>query len=138
MKKEIEITVEQLATLLWIKALDDFEDDVNITLRDKYYNFIENNSVIEGMETEKFNTNKEILIALELLQEDEDNITITKSGRKVIKLITKIEKKNGERPFENKENKRMTYDYIKKIIDENINIIQVALTTLSILIAIIK
>ena len=70
MEKYIEITTEQLATLLWIKSLDDFEDGVNITLRDKYYNFIENNSVIEGMESAEFDKNKEFLVKQKLLKEN--------------------------------------------------------------------
>ena len=57
-----KITVAQLATLLWIKALDDYEDSNFKGLRDKYYNFIENNSVIEDMEVSEFDKNKEFLV----------------------------------------------------------------------------
>ena len=81
MEKMIEITVEQLATLLWIKALDEFEDENLVTLSDKYYNFIENNSVIEEMEVEEFDRNKEILVVNKLLKETEEKLEFTKTGK---------------------------------------------------------
>lgn len=82
MTNQLEITDGQLATLLWIKALDDFEDGINITLQDKYYNFIENNSVIEGMEVAEFVKYKEMLVENGLLEEIDENLEFTKKVKR--------------------------------------------------------
>lgn len=138
MAKRIELSTEQLATLLWIKALDDFEDGVNISLRDKYYNFIENNSVIEGMESAEFDSFKEKLVSCKLLKEDEEKLEFTKKGREVVEILTNTEKKKGLQPYKLKNGVYPDFAAIKKFIDDNSNIIQAVLATASLLVEIIK
>lgn len=138
MAKRIELSTEQLATLLWIKALDDFEDKINVTLRDKYYNFIENNSVIEDMESAEFNSIKEKLVACKLLKEDEEKLEFTKTGREVVEIVDKTEREKGLQPYKLEKGILPNYSDIRKFIDDNSNVLQVALATASLLISIIK
>lgn len=138
MQKNIEITTEQLATLLWIKSLDDFEDGVNITLQDKYYNFIENNSVIEGMESAEFDKNKEFLVKQKFLKENNKNIVFTEKGAKLVEIIAKTEIEKGLKPYRLDKKSFPNYANIKKFIDDNSNVLQVALAVASLLITIIR
>ena len=133
-----KITVEQLATLLWIKALDDYEDNNFKGLRDKYYNFIENNDDIEGMESSEFDRNKEFLVEQKLLKETNSKLEFTKKGIEVVEIVSKTEKENDLKPYQLEKGNLVNYADIKKFIDDNSNVLQVALATVSLLISIIQ
>lgn len=138
MEKELEITSEQLATLLWIKALEEFEDGINITLLDKYCNFVDNNSDIEGMDSTEFAKNKEILVNCGLLVETEDSLEFTKKGNEVIETVSNTESEEGVQPYEYAKKSFPDLWAIKGFIDDNSEIIHIALATASLLVTIIK
>lgn len=137
MEKQIEITKGQLATLLWIDALDKFEDGVNISLRDKYYNFIENNSVIEGMESTEFDNYKEMLVAYGLLKETADKLEFTKKGKELVKVVVNADKENELEHIQLEKKSFPSYADIKKFIDDNANVIEIAIAVTSLLVTII-
>ena len=124
-----QITVQQLATLLWIKELDNFEDGVNITLRDKYYNFIENNSVVEGIDIQAFDSYKVALIKLKLIKETDEKLEFTKAGREVLEIVSKAEQENGLEPYILERRNLPKYVDIKKFIDDNSNVSAMTLAT---------
>ena len=138
MQKELEITSEQLATLLWIKALEEYEDGINITLRDKYCNFVDNNSDIEGIDSAEFAKNKDILVSYGLLAEIEDSLEFTKKGNELIETVSNTESEEGVQPYESAKKSFPDFWAIKGFIDDNGDIIQIALATASLLVTIIK
>ena len=135
MTNQLEITDGQLATLLWIKALDDFEDGINITLQDKYYNFIENNSVIEGMEVAEFINYKKMLVANGLLKETDKKLEFTKKGKEI---VGKICDEDGVKASPIKKGKFPSFTDIKRFINDNSDVIQAVLATTSVVLSIIE
>ena len=138
MKNELQLTVEELATLLWIQKLDEFNDGVNISLRDKYYNFIENNSVVDDIEISEFDSIKDKLVSYDLLRETDERLEFTKAGRDVVEKVYSTEKKVDEADCDSKKGLIELYKKIKRFINDNSSVLQVTLAATSIILSAVE
>ena len=138
MKNELQLTVEELATLLWIQKLDEFNDGVNISLRDKYYNFIENNSAVDDIEISEFDSIKDKLVSYDLLRETDERLEFTKAGRDVVEKVYSTEKKVDEADCDSKKGLIELYKKIKRFINDNSSVLQVTLAATSIILSAVE
>lgn len=138
MKDELQLTVEELATLLWIKALDDFNDGVNISLRDKYYNFIENNSAVDDIEISEFDSIKNTLVSYDLLKETDERLEFTKKGKNVVENVYSTGERVDEVDSNNKNGMVGLYNKIKSFINDNSSVLQVTLAATSIILSVVE